>query len=31
MCYLVMTSNVRTLHNVKLIGKIVRRKYLNMT
>ena len=31
MFLLVMTSNVGILHNVKLIGKIVRRKYLNIT
>jgi len=31
MFVLAMTSNMRTLHNVNVIGKIVRRKYLNIT
>ena len=31
MFLLVMTSNVGTLHNVNVIGKIVRKKYLNRT
>jgi len=31
MFLLVMTSNTGTLHNVNLIGNIVRRKYLNIT
>ena len=31
MFLLVMASNVGTLHNVKLIGKIVRREYLTRT